>query len=37
MQKFSFEDLMNLFSRSKKKNDYYEILNIHNEFKRRVN
>ena len=37
MQKFSFEDLMNLFSRSKKNNDYDEILNIHGEFKRRVN
>ena len=36
MQNFSFEDLMNLFSRSKKNNDYDEVLNIHEEFKRRV-
>ena len=36
MQKLSFEDLMDLFSRSQKNNDYDEILNINKEFERRV-
>ena len=37
MQNLSFEDLMGLFSRSQKNNDYDEILNINKEFERRVN
>ena len=37
MQNLSFEDLMSLFSRSQKNNDYDEILNINKEFERRVN
>lgn len=37
IQKLSFEDLMDLFSRSQKNNDYDEILNINKEFQRRVN
>jgi hypothetical protein len=37
MQKLSFEDLMNLFTRSQKNNDYDEVLNINKEFERRVN
>ena len=36
MQNLSFEDLMSLFSRSQKNNDYDEILNINKEFERRV-
>jgi len=36
VQKLSFEDLMDLFSRSQKNNDYDEILNINKEFERRV-
>ena len=36
MQKLSFEDLMDLFSRSQKNNDYDEVLNINKEFERRV-
>ena len=37
MQNLSFEDLMGLFSRSQKNNDYDEIHNINKEFERRVN
>lgn len=37
MQKLSFEDLMDLFSRSQKNKDYDEVLNISKEFERRVN
>ena len=36
MQNLSFEDLMDLFSRSQKNNDYDEVLNINKEFERRV-
>ena len=36
MQNLSFEDLMSLFYRSQKNNDYDEILNINKEFERRV-
>ena len=36
MKNLKFEDLMNLFLRSKKNKNYEEILSIHQEFERRV-